>query len=126
MPPQRQKALVLAAEGASWELRTDWPVPTPGPRDVLVRLAATALNPADWKIQEYGLFLENYPAIIGAEGAGVVEAVGEGVTEFQKGDRVLYKALPVVNERAAYQQYTVANSGSAIKVRLHAASVVLG
>ena len=122
--PTQQKALLLQQKHGQFAV-VDREVPTPQRGDILIKNESVGLNPVDWKIQEYGLFLENYPAIIGAEGAGVVEAVGEGVTEFQKGDRVLYKALPVVNERAAYQQYTVANSGSAIKVRLHAASVVL-
>jgi hypothetical protein len=53
------------------------------------KISATALNPADWKIQKYGpFFIENYPAILGTDSAGVVEAVGEGVTAFKKGDKV--------------------------------------
>ena len=89
MAPQTQKALVLAAEGASWELRTDWPVPTPGPRDVLVRLAATALNPADWKIQMHGAApYASYTFLGGLDGAGIVEEVGEEVTGIVKGDKM--------------------------------------
>ena len=83
-----QKALLLTAKQGSWQVG-EAAVPTPGPNDVLVKIMATGLNPIDWKIQTYGLFLETYPAVLGSEAAGVVEAVGEGVTEFKRGDRVL-------------------------------------
>jgi Zn-dependent alcohol dehydrogenase len=45
----------------------------------------------DWKIPKYGVVREEYPAILGADGAGIVEQVGEGVTAFKKGDKVLVR-----------------------------------
>jgi len=39
-------------------------------------------------IQKIGLFVENYPAVIGSDSSGEVEEVGEGVDNFKKGDRV--------------------------------------
>lgn len=47
------------------------------------------MNPADWKLQatEYASVLKEYPAILGADAAGVVVAVGEGVTNFAVGER---------------------------------------
>lgn len=47
-----------------------------------------ALNPVDWKIQKEGIFLENYPAVVGSDASGEVVELGEGVTSFKKGDRV--------------------------------------
>ena len=49
---------------------------------------STALNPVDWKIQKYAIYVEKYPTIVGTDIAGVIEVVGEGVTTFKKGDRV--------------------------------------
>ena len=89
MAPQTQKALVVASEGAPWVLHTDWPVPKPGPKDVLVKLVAAALNPADWKIQMHGAApYASYPFLGGLDGAGIVEEVGEEVTGTVKGDKM--------------------------------------
>lgn len=63
-------------------------VPTPGPGEILVKEVAVGMNPIDWKIQAYGAFVSEYPAILGSDAAGEVEAVGEGVTQFKKGDKV--------------------------------------
>ena len=51
-------------------------------------MEACALNPVDWKIQSYGIFIEEYPAILGVDLAGVVEEVGDGVENLKRGDRV--------------------------------------
>ena len=60
----------------------------PGPGELVVKIHASALNPVDWKIQAYNFFITEYPAILGTDSAGTVEAVGEGVQNFAKGDRV--------------------------------------
>jgi len=58
---------------------------------VLVQVFAAGVNPIDTKLRANGLyFADNYPAILGCDGAGVVEAVGEDVTQFQAGDAVYY------------------------------------
>ena len=90
MAPTTQKALGIAAEGEYWKVFEDWPVPTPGPNDILVKVMSAALNPADWKIQTYGLSAMGgeYPYIGGLDGAGVVEQVGSQVKKFTKGDKV--------------------------------------
>jgi NADPH:quinone reductase-like Zn-dependent oxidoreductase len=65
------------------------PRPVPGPREVLVRLAAAGVNPFDRKVAD-GMFdgsLEHvFPLVLGIDGAGVVEALGEGATRFAVGD----------------------------------------
>ena len=68
----------------------DFPTPDPGPGQVLVRLKAAALNRLDLWVREGwpGLKLE-YPHIPGADGAGVVAALGDGVKTWSVGDRVV-------------------------------------
>jgi NADPH:quinone reductase-like Zn-dependent oxidoreductase len=70
----------------------DVPMPgRPGPGKVLVKVAAAGVNPADWKIRAGYLrdFLPlTFPATLGSEIAGVVEAVGDGVSAFVAGDTV--------------------------------------
>jgi NADPH:quinone reductase-like Zn-dependent oxidoreductase len=64
------------------------PDPVPGPGEVLVRLRASALNHLDIWIRK-GLPSVPKPRILGADGAGVVDAVGEGVNGFEPGERVV-------------------------------------
>jgi len=77
-------------EVLKWE---DVDVAAPGAREALVRQTAAGLNFID-TYQRSGLYPMTLPAIMGNEGAGVVEAVGEGVTEVQPGDRVAYHSAP--------------------------------
>jgi NADPH:quinone reductase-like Zn-dependent oxidoreductase len=64
------------------------PDPEPGPGDVLVRLRSSALNHLDVWIRK-GLPSVPKPRILGADGAGIVEALGEGVSGFERGERVV-------------------------------------
>lgn len=73
-----------------WE---DVPVPAPGPGEALVRQRAIGLNFID-VYQRTGLYPVALPAVLGQEGAGVVEAVGPGVTEVAVGERVAYGGIP--------------------------------
>ncbi len=62
--------------------------PVPGPGEVLVRLKAASLNHLDLWVRR-GLPSVPKPRILGADGAGVVAALGDGVTGFVEGDRVV-------------------------------------
>jgi len=73
-------------EVLKWE---DVEVIDPGPGEVRIRHEAVGLNFVDI-YQRSGLYKVPLPAIAGNEGAGVVEAVGAGVTEVKAGDRVAY------------------------------------
>ncbi len=66
----------------------------PGPGEVRVRHAAVGLNFADIYFRT-GLYPAKLPSGIGMEGAGTVEAVGDGVTGFAIGDRVTYTGSPL-------------------------------
>ncbi len=85
--PTHQKALFIKAKQGNWEVSTT-DVPKLGPGELLVKVESTALNPVDWKIHDYGLFITEYPAILGFDSAGVVAAIGEGVDGFAVGDQV--------------------------------------
>lgn len=75
-----------------WE---EVPLPAPKPGEALVRHHAIGLNYIDVYFRT-GLYkAPSLPATIGMEAAGVVEAVGEGVTEVQVGDRVAYATAPI-------------------------------
>lgn len=73
-------------EVLSWE---EIAVGDPGPGEIRVRHTAVGLNYID-TYHRSGLYKLEYPAVIGMEGAGVVEAVGEGVTQLRPGDRIAY------------------------------------
>ena len=89
MAPLTQKALILDAKHGNFSVGTT-PVPKLGSGEILIKVKTAALNPVDWKVQksEYSFLVEKFPAILGTDIAGDVEEIGEGVTEFQKGDRV--------------------------------------
>ena len=86
-------------------------VPRPEPKagEVLVRVHAAGVNPVDWKIRK-GLLKSNMPVSLpstpGADLAGIVEAVGPGVTAFQKGQAVFGRAT------GSYAEYAIAPAGS--------------
>ena len=67
----------------------DVPRPAIGPHEVLLSVRAAALNRLDlWVLEGWPGLRLTWPHIMGADGAGVVAAVGEGVTRFHVGDRV--------------------------------------
>ncbi|GJI92753.1 quinone oxidoreductase family protein [Duganella hordei] len=66
----------------------------PGPGEAQVRHEAIGLNFIDVYFRT-GLYPQALPGALGMEGAGIVEAVGEGVTEVQVGDRVAYAGRPI-------------------------------
>src|SRR3546814_20357693 len=86
------KAAVLTRFGGAdaFELR-EVPVPEVGPRQVRVRVHATAVNPLDYQIRrgDYADYVP-LPAIIGHDISGVIEEVGSDVREFAVGDEVYY------------------------------------
>ena len=85
------------------------PRPEPGPTEVLVRVAAAGVNPVDWKTRSRGGFLGKPPFTVGWDVAGVVEAVGRGVTRFEPGARVF--GMPrFPHEAAAYAEFVTAPS----------------
>ena len=68
-------------------------VGVPGPGEVRIRHHACGLNYID-TYQRTGLYPLELPHALGMEAAGVIEAVGEGVTHLKEGDRAAYAATP--------------------------------
>ena len=69
-------------------------VPAPGPGQALIRHSAIGLNFID-VYHRTGLYPAPLPTVLGLEGAGVVEAVGDGVTDLVPGQRVAYASPPL-------------------------------
>jgi NADPH2:quinone reductase len=89
------QAIVMTAPGNPDVLALQ-DVPQPKldkPTDILVKLKAAGINPIDTKLRRRGTFYsEQMPAILGCDGAGVVEAVGAAVERFKPGDEVYFCA----------------------------------
>src|SRR5271168_4415577 len=77
----------------------DLPVPTPGPKQALVKIEASGINFIDVYFRT-GLYKSELPFTPGSEASGVVEAVGSEVTEVAVGDRVAYAMV-----RGSYAEY---------------------
>ena len=60
-----------------------------GPGEVVVKNAYVAINPVDWKIQEYSPAFQNYPNILGRDIAGEIVEVGPDVSRLKIGQRVI-------------------------------------
>ncbi|MGL4808631.1 MAG: quinone oxidoreductase family protein [Giesbergeria sp.] len=87
-------AVQIRQPGGPEELQiVDVPVGEPGPGQIRIRHHAIGLNFID-VYHRTGLYPLVMPAGIGMEGAGVVEAVGEGVTHLRPGDRAAYASQP--------------------------------
>jgi NADPH2:quinone reductase len=91
-----------------WE---DVEVGDPGAGQIRIRQQAVGLNFVD-VYQRSGLYQMQLPSGAGSEGAGVVEAVGAGVTEFKAGDRVAYASAPL----GAYAEVRLYPADRAVKI----------
>jgi len=80
-----------------------------------VKIYATSLNPVDWKVQKYGIFIQTFPAILGTDISGEVEEIGEGVVDFKKGDRVVFQGR-FRNDYAGFQQYALGVAATVAKI----------
>lgn len=82
--------------------------PSPGDGELLVRVLASGTNPVDAKIRANGQWAKlQPPVVIGYDAAGIVEAVGMGVTEFRAGDEVYYTPEIFANPHGTYAEYNV-------------------
>lgn len=119
------KAIRLHDFGDAGQLTyEDVPEPVPGPGEVRGKVEAAGLNFIDI-YHRRGLYPNPLPFILGSEFCGIVDAVGEGVTDFQVGERIA-----TASARGAYAEYAVAPADKAIRVpkaisSQHAAAVML-
>ena len=89
----------------------DIPKPEPKPGEVLVRHTAIGVNFID-TYHRTGLYPIRLPSGLGMEGAGTVEAVGEGVTRFAPGDLIAYASGPI----GAYAEFHVVTADRAVQL----------
>jgi NADPH:quinone reductase len=88
------RAIQITAHGGPEAMQlVDLPVGNPGPGEIRIRHQASGLNFID-VYQRTGLYQNPLPLTLGMEGAGVVEAVGEGVAHLKVGDRAAYASNP--------------------------------
>ncbi|MDG5817373.1 zinc-binding dehydrogenase [Natronococcus sp. A-GB7] len=88
-------------------------VPEPGPEEIRVEVAATSLNPVDYKIRRGDLadIGPEMPAILHCDVSGVVDAVGEDVEAFEEGDEV-YGMPSGAGRQGALAEYVVGHAGT--------------
>ena len=101
------------------ELIKEQSIPGPQPRDgeLLVRVAATSINPADWKIGEgalRGMIDFPFPLIPGMDFSGTVIALGSGVGDFSVGDRVF--GATTIDRLGAYAEEVAVPASITAKV----------
>ncbi|WP_433333701.1 NADP-dependent oxidoreductase [Spirillospora sp. CA-294931] len=110
------RAIAVSEFGAVPALM-DLPRPLPGPGELLVKVIAAGLNPLDWKIVD-GMLKDSvphsFPLILGTDAAGVVEEVGEGVTEFGVGEQVFGQFAAIPRGLGSYADYAIATEGAAV------------
>src|SRR5882724_2815852 len=108
------KAIQVQTPGGPEQMQlADIPVPQPGPKQALVRIAASGVNFIDVYFRT-GHYKADAPIAIGSEGAGTVEAIGSEVTEVAVGDRVAYAMV-----RGSYAQYAAVPSAMLMKIPDH-------
>ncbi|MHA7146315.1 NADPH:quinone reductase [Arthrobacter sp. TmT3-37] len=110
------KAIVYSSTGPSSVLSlVDRDVATPGPGEVRVRIVNSGVNPTDWKARADGDL--PFPEVVpNQDGAGVVDAVGEGVTEPQVGDRVWIYLAAHGRPTGTAQEFTVIPAERAVRL----------
>ena len=105
------KRIQVQAPGGPEKLElTQVPIPQPGPKQALVRIAASGVNFIDIYFRT-GLYKADSPITLGQEAAGTVEAVGGEVAEVAVGDRVAY-AMP----RGSYAEYAVVPAAQLVRI----------
>ena len=85
--PQTVRGVIARSKGAPVEI-VDVVVPDPGPGEAVVQVQACGVCHTDLHYREGGIN-DEFPFLLGHEAAGIVEAVGEGVTEVKPGDYVV-------------------------------------
>jgi len=105
------KAIRIKEHGGVEVLQTiDLPVPEPGPGQVRIKVEAAGINFADVLTRRGTYYpLPKLPIVLGTDAAGTIDALGEGVTHLQAGQRVV-----AVSFAGAYAQYVIAPALAAV------------
>lgn len=103
------KAILMTAAGNAdvLQLREIETPGLPSPHHLLVKLAAAGVNPIDTKLRTKPVYYpDNLPAILGCDGAGIVEGIGGAVSRFKVGDAVYFCNGGIGGEPGCYAEYT--------------------
>src|SRR5438093_11922116 len=87
------RAAVLPGMNESLEVRDDVEIESPHAGEVKIRMGASGVCHSDLSVQN-GTLMGVAPIVLGHEGAGVIEEVGEGVTSLKPGDHVVISRVP--------------------------------
>src|ERR1700722_9811531 len=108
------KAIVVHQYGGPEVLKfEEYPDPVAGPDEVLVRVAATSINPIDYKRRAgktQDFYPIKFPGLIGVDVAGAIVSVGSGAKDFHRGEQVFAMA------RDAYAELCVVKAASLARV----------
>ncbi|WP_127493749.1 zinc-binding dehydrogenase [Paenibacillus glycanilyticus] len=95
--------------------KNQWiPLPSAGKGEIVVEVHAAGLNPVDYKTAAGGNPNWSYPHILGLDAAGIIHEIGEGVTGWNKGDRVVYHGD--LNKKGAYAEYAVTTAHTVSRI----------
>ncbi|MBB3111474.1 NADPH:quinone reductase-like Zn-dependent oxidoreductase [Paenibacillus phyllosphaerae] len=109
------QAVVLDRPGTPDTMRlTELPIPEPGPGEIRIRVRAASLNPVDYKVAAGGHPNWTYPFVPGVDAAGVVDAVGDGVSEWKAGDRVVYHGD--LSKPGGFAEYAITTAHTAAAI----------
>lgn len=117
------KAILMTAAGGTEVLQlADIGIPElPSPNHMRVKLSAAGINPLDTKLRKSPAFFpNNLPCVLGCDGAGIVETVGENVNRFEPGDEVYFFNGGLGDEPGNYAEYTVVHQDFAAFTPRHA------
>ncbi|KAK6833546.1 hypothetical protein PG987_008240 [Apiospora arundinis] len=95
---------------------------SPAAGELLIKVKAVAINPVDWKIQDYGAFISEWPTVLGEDLAGEVIEVGRGgeaESTYKVGDRVIVHSQYLGNKKldqAGFQEVATAPVSSVAKL----------
>ena len=101
------RAVIVSDYGAA-PVVTELPTPMAGPGEVLIKLAAAGLNPMDVELASGKWRREpaTFPMVLGVDGAGTVDSLGEGVTKFSLGERIFGQLLvSPIGSAGTYAEY---------------------
>ena len=105
---ENNRAAWLMAAKASPLVVGPGPKPMPLADEVVIRVAYAAINPIDWKVQDYDIMINAFPNILGGDVAGVIVQVGSGVTRLKVGQRVIGHCSNLYTQKptdAAFQNF---------------------
>lgn len=109
------KALLLHDKGLWKEMKVEeTQTPQPGKGELLIEVHAVGLNPVDYKTATNGNPNWTYPHVLGLDVAGVVAETGDGVTQWKKGDRVVYHGNLL--KKGGFAEYTIAQAHAVSRI----------